>query len=229
MTNSEIRNSKFDWRIFADATCAGLTVRIPVPFVDMVFEAIFRRRIPGTIASARRRPVAPAVRRRLGRAAEGAGLVQGCLATPVVVVTYVLRRLWRKIVYILAVKDAAVALSRYWHRAYLIDHMVTAGHLDHGVDTGLAVRVFTRTLRDIDPSPLMGLARQTVANTHHVLRLLVEARRLGAAEVTRSFGRILTSHWQQAEASLAATTALYDQSYRAALGLDAVGHEESGA
>ncbi len=33
MENSkfEIRNSKYDWRIFSDATCAGLSVLIPLP------------------------------------------------------------------------------------------------------------------------------------------------------------------------------------------------------
>ena len=56
----EIRNSKSDleWRTFSDATCAGLTVLISLPLVDNAFETIFKRRIPVTIASVRRRETA---------------------------------------------------------------------------------------------------------------------------------------------------------------------------
>ncbi len=205
----------FDWRVFADATCAGLSVLIPLPLVDLFFETIFRRRIPGTISRLRRREVEPATRVALSRPASTPLSLSGCLAVPIIVGRYVLRRLWRKIIYIFAIKDATTALTEYWHRAFLIDHMVRAGHLDRGVDTDLAVRVYRHVLHDIDPSPLSGLARQTIANVHHVLRLLVEARRTGAAEVTRSLGDILSSHWRLAESSLRETTDLYNRWYAA--------------
>ena len=133
------------------------------------------------------------------------------------VVRYILRRLWRKIIYIFAVKDATTALTEYWHRAFLIDHMTRAGHLAPGADTDLAVRVFRDVLHDIDPSPLTGLALQTVANVQHLLRLLVRARRLGAAEVTKSMGEVLSSHWRVAEDSLNASTDHYNALYRAEL------------
>ena len=70
--------------------------------------------------------------------------------------------------------------------------MMRAGHLETGVDTDLAIRVYRHVVHDIDPSPLTSLARQTIANVHHVLHLLVRARRMGAAEVTRSLGDILS-------------------------------------
>ena len=92
--------------------------------------------------------------------------------------------------------------------------MTRAGHLDSVVDTSLAVRVFTQTLRETDTSPLMGLARQTVANAHHVLRILVRARRLGAAVVARSLGDVLASHWKAAEASLVGVGEDYNRNYR---------------
>ncbi len=214
---SKIRNPKsdLDWRIFSDATCAGLSVLFPLPLVDIAFETIFRRRIPGTIARVRRREMAPEVRRKLGRSLDGPLSLSGCVAIGLAAVKYVLRRIWRKIIYIFAVKDAATALTVYWHRAFLIDHMVRAGHLEPGVDTDLALRVSMDVLRDIDPSPLMGLARQTIANAHHVFRLLVRARRLGAAEVTRSLSEVLLSHWKVAEDSMEATASLYDERYAA--------------
>jgi hypothetical protein len=210
---SEIRNSTLDWRIYADATCAGLSVLIPLPLVDMVFEAIFRRRIPGTVAKVRGRDMAPEVRRKLGRGLDGPLSLSGCLAIGLAAVKYILRRLWRKIIYIFAVKDATTALTEYWHRAFLIDHMTRAGHLAREADTDLALGVYSHVLQDIDPGPLMGLARQTVANVRHVLRLLVRARRLGAAEVTRSLGEALSSHWRVAESSMQETATLYNRWY----------------
>jgi hypothetical protein len=212
-----VENSKsdLDWRIFSDATCAGLSVLIPLPLVDIVFETIFRRRIPATVAKVRRREMASEVRRKLGRGLDGPLSLSGCLAIGLAAVRYVLRRIWRKIIYIFAVKDAATALTEYWHRAFLIDHMVRAGHLDPGADTDLAMQVSMGVLRDIDPGPLMGLARQTVANAHHVFRLLVRARRLGAAEVTRSLGEVLSSHWKVAEDSMYATADQYNRRYAA--------------
>ncbi|MBD3854304.1 MAG: hypothetical protein IFJ96_05930, partial [Acidobacteria bacterium] len=144
-------------------------------------------------------------------------------------VKYVLRRIWRKIIYIFAVKDATAALTEYWHRAFLIDHMVRAGHLDPGADTDLALQVSVDVLRDIDPSPLMEMARQTVANVHHVFRLLVRARRLGAAEVTRSLGEVLSSHWKVAEDSMETTARLYNERYIAAALIRSEGAGRSGS
>lgn len=153
------------------------------------------------------------MRRRLGRGVESAVSLQGCLKLVFVGFRYVLRKIWRKVIYVFSIKDSATALSAYWHRAYLIDHMVRAGHLEEDVDTDLAVEVFNRTLREADLSPLMGLARQTVANAHHVLRILTRARRLGAAEVARSLGDVLASHWKGAEASLVGVGEDYNRRY----------------
>jgi len=214
---SEIRYSQFDWRIYSDATCAGLSVLIPLPLVDMVFETIFRRRIPGTVARIRRQTVALGVRRRLGRGADGPLSLSGCLVLPMAVGKYILRRLWRKIIYIFAVKDATTALAEYWLRAYLTDHMIRAGHLAPGADTDLAIEVYAGVLGTIDPSPLMGLARQTVANARQVVRLLVRARRIGSTEVTRSLGEVLSSHWKAAEASFQAVADLYNVRYAEAV------------
>ena len=207
--------ASFDWRIYADATCAGLSVLIPIPLLDLVFETIFRRRIPGKIAKVRESEVEPRTKIQLARPLNGSLSWSGCLVVPFMIVRYVLRRLWRKIIYIFAVKDATTALTEYWHRAFLIDHMVGAGHLAPDVDTGLAIRVYRQVLQEIDPGPLTGLARQTVANARNVLRVLVRARRLGAAEVTKSFGEVFSSHWRVASESLVTTSQRYNARYAA--------------
>jgi len=199
-----------DWRICADATCAGLSVQIPLPQVDLVFATIFRRRIPGTISKVRDREIEPATRRALARPATDPLSWSGCLAVPFMIGRYILRLLWRKIIYIFAVKEAIGALAENRHRAFLIDHMSRARHLAPNVDTDLTVRGFCHVLHDVDLSPLTGLARQTVANVQHVLRPLVRARGLGAAEVTRSLGDVLSSHWGVAEASMRIAAYRYD-------------------
>jgi hypothetical protein len=211
----------YDWQIFADATCAGLSVLLPIPLLDLFFESLFRRRIPTTISRFRGVDVAPSVRRRLGTSLRSLVSLEGCLGAAFSVVKYVLRRIWRKIIYIFAIKDAATALTEYWHRAALIDHMVRAGHLDRNADTGLAIRVSTAVLAEIDPSPLMGLARQAVDNVHHVFRLLLAARRIGATEVTRSLGELLTGQSQAALESLRRTASLYNRRYEQAIAADA--------
>jgi hypothetical protein len=215
VSSSKFQAAKFEWAIYADATCAGLSVLIPLPLVDLVFETIFRRRMPGKIARVRNCEVAPSTRVQMARPVNGALSWSGCFAVPFMVGRYILRRLWRKIIYIFAVKDATTALTEYWHRAFLIDHMTRAGHLAPEADTALAVRIYRHVLQEIDPSPLSGLARQTVANVQHVLRLLIRARRLGAAEVTRSMGEVLSSHWRVAESSMRETAVLYNRWYAA--------------
>ena len=210
-------NGQFDWRIYADATCAGLSVLFPIPLVDLFFEGIFRRRMPGRIARTRGVELGLASMQRLGRGKDWSLSAGGCLAAPVAISRYGLRRMWRKVIYFLAMADSAIALSEYWHRAFLLDHMVRAGHLDPGADTELAASVFHEVLGEIDTSPLMGLARQTAANAHQVFRVLVRARRLGSAEVSRSFGEVLGSHWKAAEASFAHAAATYNSRYSAAV------------
>ena len=64
--NSNNGESILDWRVYADATCAGLSVLFPIPLVDMVFEGVFRRRMPGTIGKARGVKLDIPTRRNLG-------------------------------------------------------------------------------------------------------------------------------------------------------------------
>jgi hypothetical protein len=203
----------FDWRLYADATCAGLTALIPLPIVDLIFEYYFRYRMPGAIARARGRDVEQAVLQRLGRRRFGGGLLGGCLMVPVMVGKYVVKKLWRKIIYIFAIADAGSQVSEYWHRAYLVDHMMRAGHLGRNADVDRAIRTFEQVLRDTDTSPVRGLANQIVAATGRALRLLVRARRRGTAEETESLGKILGSQWDSVEGSFHAAALEYNRVY----------------
>jgi hypothetical protein len=214
------RHVTFDWRIYAEATCAGLTALVPIPLIDLAFETYFRRRMPGTIARVRGRALAADPRRRFGRDTGRILSLEGCLTLPLSLGRYVLRKLWRKVIYVFAIADAASSVSAYWHRAYLLDHVIRAGHAAPDVDWRRSAAVFDAVLGDTDPSPLMGLARQTVSNAHRVLRLLIRARRRGAAAATESISNILRSHWDGAEASLVDVALRYNDEYARSLEVD---------
>ena len=205
----------FDWRVYADATAAGLTALIPIPLVDIFLESTFRRRIPGAVAQARDSWIVTADRVELSKAG-GRGLsIEGRLVLPVKVVRYVLTKLWRKVVYIFAVTDATQQVSEYWNRAYLIDHMVRSGHLEQGADTGWAIEAFHRVLPEIDPSPLFTLAKEVVGASHQVLRTLMRARREGTTATMAALGGILGEHWDAAVTPLQEVAKRYDEIYAA--------------
>lgn len=207
----------FDWRIYAEATCAGLTALLPIPFLDLAFEAYFRRRMPATIARVRDHELADGAPWLLGRGLGRLVSFEGCLAIPLGVVRYIIKKSWRKFVYVLAIADATSLVSAYWHRAYLLDHLTRAGHLGPDVDWSRSASVFEKVLAETDTGPLVGLARQTVASVHRVFRLLVLAKRRGAAEETESLSTILRSHWDAAESSLVDVAVRYNTEFARSL------------
>jgi len=211
------QHTPFDWRIYAEATCAGLTALVPLPFIDLAFETYFRRRMPETIAKVRHRELAAPAGRRFGRGIGGFFSLEGCLAIPGRLVLYIVKKIWRKLIYILAIADATALVAAYWQRAYLLNHIITAGHAGADVDWQRSATVFEKVLVETDTSPLMGLARQTVSSVHRVLRLLILARRRGAAEETESLSGILRSHWDAAEGSLRQIALDYNEKYAQSL------------
>jgi hypothetical protein len=166
----------FNWSIYRDATLAGLAVLIPLPVLDAAFEQFFRRRMPRSIARARGRQLPPASARLLNR--------WGCspaslLLFPLWLLFWLLKRLSKKILYFLTVKDAVDTLNYYWHRAFLLDYMLRAGHLDDLAQAEQAEQALSRTLAEVRESPLTTLARQVVRQSRHVLRSLFAVVRRG--------------------------------------------------
>ena len=195
----------FDWRVYIDA----------IPFLDLVFERVFRTRMAASVAKVRGRELAPEVRERLKRGHEPWWSVSGCLAVPVFVVRYVLRRLWRKVIYVFAITDAARALSLYWHRAYLVDHMVRAGHLDPGTDVEHAAETLVETLREADTDSLVFLGRELIRGGHRWVRMLFTARRRGSQTAAGSITAFLVGHWDILEETLRPVAHLYNALYAA--------------
>jgi len=204
---------EFEWRVFSDATCAGLTALIPIPGIDLLFEAYFRRRMPRVITRARGVELHPTVVFRLGQSNARLLSASGCVAVPVALTRSILKRIWRKLVYVLAIADTAEQLSVYWHRAFLIDHVVRRGHLLSPSEVGTALEAFVVALDQVDTSPLKGLARQVMSSVSGVFRLLLRARRTSSETATEGQESVFRADWARVERVLAPVATRYDQRF----------------
>lgn len=162
-----IRDEKFDWAIYVDATLAGLAILIPIPLLDLLFEWIFKRRMPQAIAKRNGRSLSKETVQQLN---QGQISCMGCLLWPLELVWLLLKRTYRTILYFLTVKEATDKLSFYWHRAYLLDKMINRGDLDHPEGAALAALAQHQILDELTTSPLTQLAQEVVGNVRHIFR-----------------------------------------------------------
>ena len=200
-----------DWRVYADATCAGLAVLIPVPLADLAVERFFRRRMPRTIARVRGVEVSP---RRLAVLVAGEPWISlgGCLTAPFVAVLWLLKRISRKILYFLTVNEACEQLSFYWHTAHLVDHVIAVGELSGTDEQARAcARRVREVLAEVDTRPLVGLARTVIEETRRHVGRLFAARRTGADVATREEEAVVRRHWSDVAAHLARVVERYDE------------------
>ena len=159
----------FDWAIYADATFAGLAVLIPIPLLDLLVEWVFKRRMPAAIARRHDIDIDWRVVRELNRGRFGCW--PGCLVWPVLLIFEFLKRLYRTVLYFLTIKSATDQLSYYWHRAFLLDHMLRRGDLTATLDRAtVAAHAMDTVLRQSATSPLLQLARQVIDGVSHLLR-----------------------------------------------------------
>ncbi|MEM7033708.1 MAG: hypothetical protein AAF629_29455 [Chloroflexota bacterium] len=205
-------NTDFDWTIYADGTFAGLSILIPIPILDWIFEQIFRRRMLKTIAKRRDHPVDPAIQ-RLFYQIQSDGWIRGCLLFPFKLTLWLLKRISRKILYFLTVKEASDMVSYYWHRAFLLDYMLSQGHLDQVEQAEVAYIALHTVLDDITVSPLSQLAQQITQGTRKVFRLLRRVRRNegdAAAETQRAE---MTAAWADFSGYFEALAERYDDKF----------------
>lgn len=202
----------FAWPVYANATFAGLSVLIPIPLVDWVFERYFRLRIPGSIARYRGNPVPAPVIDTLNQSGEGC--LGSCLTLPFKAVLILLKRLSRKILYFLTVKEASDQLSLYWHRAFLMDYMLLAGHLADEASARVARQAMEEVLVDTTTSPLSSLAGSVVTGTRHLFRTLRRARRGEEDELVQQKKTFLARRWSEFEGYLQELAARYYHTYQ---------------
>ena len=202
------RTTAFEWSRYADATLAGLSVLIPVPFVDDAFEGYFRRRIPGAVARSRGRSIPAEVRAALE--AEDAAGRGGCATLPLRLTLGLLKRLSRKLLYFLTVKTATDRLSHYWYRAFLVDHMLEAGHLADPDSARVAHRAMEQVLATTR-GPLPQVARQMVASSRNVWSALRLARRGKDSEEVREMRGQLELRWSEIAEHLGSIATRYNE------------------
>jgi hypothetical protein len=203
------RTTAFEWSRYADATLAGLSVLIPVPFADDAFEAFFRRRISGAVARARGRELPAEVRAVLDERESAGG---GWASIPVRLTVGGLKRLSRKLLYFLTVKTATDRLAYYWYRAFLMDHMLEAGHLDDAATARVASRAMEEVLATTR-GPLPHLARQLVASSRGVWPALRQVRQGREAPEVQRLRAQLQGGWGEIAGQLGSVATRYDEAY----------------
>lgn len=203
--------TRFEWPLYADATLAGLSILVPAPFVDDALEGFFRRRMPRRIAAARGRVLAAEVEAELRE--EGGGWGAALLRLPLTVTVGLLKRVSRKLLYFLTVKAAADGLSYYWHRAFLLDYMLAAGHLDSAESARLARQAMDQVLVRTS-GPLRQLAGQLVARVQDVPQLLRRAREGHEEEAMRQAKEPVEEQWGAAAGYLPTVAARYEEALR---------------
>lgn len=201
----------FNWSLYADATLAGLSILVPVPFLDSAFEWLFQRRVPGSIASWRGRRLAPAVIDALNRN-EGSWM-QGCLMLPITLTWGLLKRLSKKVLYFLTIKEATDQLSHHWHRAFLIDYALQQGHLETVDSAQVARRAMDYALATATTSPLENLAQRVIPHTRHITRSLRKARKGEEDDVIEEKRNMMAKAWAGFAEYLADVGFRYDRAY----------------
>jgi len=213
LTKTPAPPTAFDWALYADATFAGLSILIPVPFLDSVFENFFHQRIARAVARRAGRQLAPEVLSVIHR---DEGWLTGCLLWPLTLGWSVIKRVSKKVLYFLTVKEAADKLSYYWHRAFLLDYMLDAGHLDQAATAEVGRMALAHTLNSAGISPLTQLARQVAASPKHIWRSLRRARRGQPDAELQTQRNRMAQVWEGFGAYLAALAERYDRAYATA-------------
>lgn len=210
--------TRFDWLLYADATFAALALLIPIPYLDSLLETIFRRRMLKTIAWRNGRsdaqvPLPRDVVREVHRSRTP--WLQGCLVALVSFPVRLLKRLSRKLLYVLTVKEATDRLNAYWHRAFLLDYMIRRGDLDDLVTAVPALRALEATVKAQAQSPMTQLAGQVLQGAHHVLRTIFRwLRRRQEDDVAQQARATMAANWADFAAYLDEVARQYEQALR---------------
>ena len=207
----------FDWVVYADGTFAGLSILLPFPFVDSWLEDYFRRRMPRDIAKRRGRVLSRAAIREVNRT-RGEGFLKGCLMWPVEQVIYLVRNMYRTLVYFFTIVDATDKLSHYWHRAFLLDYMITRGHLDTVEGAATAGEAMRRVLGTTDTSPIRNLAGEIIDFAAGHVRGLIRSvfRFLRRQDETAEFKRkrqTIASRWAEFHDYFVGLAGSYEKTY----------------
>ncbi|HUO87096.1 MAG TPA: hypothetical protein VM617_06870 [Thermoanaerobaculia bacterium] len=165
---------------------AALCPLVPVPWLDDFAERVVRRRAVADLL--RERGVDPTpgdVEVLAGLERSRRGCVDWLLWPLTGVLFYVAKKLFRKVLFLLAAGDAVRTGSEVFHDTYLLSHALAGGWLPPGPDGRLDrdearwVRwAMAATTAETDPAPVRGAMRRAFVGSGRLLT--GEAMRLGA-------------------------------------------------
>jgi hypothetical protein len=164
----QTRHTELDRLVFYSLV-GGLTALIPFPWVDDWAGEWIRRRMVKELFRQRKLEVLPEVLDAFLQ--PPAGAYRGCLyqaffwliKLPLQLIGYLLRSVFRKLLIVLAVKQAGDRASRIFHEGFLLDAALHQGWIGPPFTVESAVSVqacVTRTLAGVDMSPVTSVFRQ---------------------------------------------------------------------
>ena len=173
-------------RVLRYAVLAGLCPLLPIPFLDNVLVGMFRSRmIRGQVRDAGLEPD-PLQADLLAFEPQPIRLL-GCLLG---LIWMVVKKIFRKLVYIFAVKDCVDTTSMVMHHGWLFQYALDQGILDQGTFTDgneaiRRVRDAVRTATDrVDPRPVNKAVRQVFLGS----RTLVKGAARAVGQILRGGG-----------------------------------------
>ena len=182
---------------------AGACPLIPVPLLDDWVLDHVRRRLVSRLATSVKYAPPPAA---LGVLADREptdwrpdALAKGCLRKLFVapikfVYKRIVRKLLRKIVFVLAIKDAVDEFSTTFHHGWLVRHAFVRGHHPTGRRETWTLRQGIDAVRDeIDPRPVESAVRSAFRHSKRIL--------LQAARIVGKLGRRMRRRDRSAEAN----------------------------
>lgn len=196
--------------ITTSAILAGVCALSPFPFIDDLIIGAIRRHMVRRQFRARGMELSWGQRRALTRTHRN--FLVGCLLG---VVIYPIRKIFRKVFYIFAVKEAVDVASRLLHQGLLVEHALAAGCVDPAALGGDRAplerlnRAIHDTCEDVGTSPINRILRNSFAGGRVFLG------RLGrqAVRTLRSLGVL-----RREEAVDAASEALRGEQERSMVG-----------
>ena len=170
-----------DWfrSVVWSGLAGGLCPLMPIPVLDDIVLARFRRRMVRRLGEKH----GVELNRRQVAALGGGGRSSSCLGLIFKVVAYPFRKVLRKVLYFLSVKEAADTFSLLFHQGYLLHTALEHGALGSGgpPPAGAAMtvrRAIFETLDAIDTRPIMKLVKGVFRGSRDLLRGVIRwARR----------------------------------------------------
>ncbi len=153
------------------AVLAGLCPLIPLPFIDDIALDFVRKQLLASLFAAHQLELTPVHLAALLQTEKSNRLV-GCF---VGIILYPVKKIFRKIFFVLAVKDCVDSASAVLHEGLLVRHALASGlvdraSLDAGTDTLLALnRAIRTTCQQTDTRPVNQVFRRVFTASRSAL------------------------------------------------------------